>query len=207
MPIDTLLAFIIASAALGFAPGPDNIFVLTQSALYGRNSGILVTLGLCTGLIAHTSAVALGVAALFKTSVVAFTMLKIVGASYLVYLAWQAWRHAAASLEVAASNLSSAGALYRRGIIMNITNPKVSIFFLAFLPQFADPANGPVVQQIFMLGAVFIVVALIIFSSIAITAGALGEWLQRTPRARVYLNRIAAVIFALLALRLAIMTI
>jgi threonine/homoserine/homoserine lactone efflux protein len=207
MPFDTLLAFIIASAALSFAPGPDNIFVLTQSALYGRNSGILVTLGLCTGLIAHTSAVALGVAALFMTSVVAFTILKIVGASYLVYLALQAWRHAAASLEVAASNLRSAGALYRRGIIMNITNPKVSIFFLAFLPQFADPANGPVVQQIFILGAIFIVVALIIFSGIATMAGALGEWLQRTPRARVYLNRIAAVIFALLALRLAIMTI
>ena len=86
MPIESILSFIVASALLSIAPGPDNIFVLTQSALYGKKPGVLVTLGLCTGLIVHTTAVALGVAAIFQTSVVAFTALKVVGAMYLAYL-------------------------------------------------------------------------------------------------------------------------
>lgn len=203
IPVEPLLGFVVASALLSIAPGPDNVFVLTQSALYGKKSGILVTLGLCTGLIIHTSAVALGIAAIFHTSVVAFTVLKIAGALYLAYLAWQAFRASTRSLETPGSNLRSSGALYRRGIIMNITNPKVSIFFLAFLPQFASPEHGPLAPQIFLLGAVFIFVALVIFSAIALLAGALGGWLHRAPRAQVYLNRIAGTVFAVLALKLA----
>ena len=88
MPLESIAAFIVASALLSIAPGPDNIFVLTQSALYGKKSGIFVTLGLCTGLIVHTTAVAFGIAAIFQTSVVAFTILKVLGALYLAYLAW-----------------------------------------------------------------------------------------------------------------------
>jgi len=189
---------------LSVAPGPDNIFVLTQSALHGRKSGILVTLGLCTGLLAHTTAVAFGVAAIFQTSIIAFTVLKLVGAVYLMYLAWQAFRASASNLEAAGPNLRSSSALYRRGIFMNITNPKVSIFFLAFLPQFASPQSGPLAPQIFILGGVFIIVALIIFSAIALLAGALGGWLRSSSRAQVYLNRIAGTVFAGLALKLAI---
>ena len=89
IPIESIMTFVVASALLSIAPGPDNIFVLTQSAVYGKKSGVMVTLGLCSGLIVHTTAVALGIAAIFQTSVVAFTILKVIGALYLLYLAWQ----------------------------------------------------------------------------------------------------------------------
>ena len=203
MPLESISAFIVASALLSIAPGPDNIFVLTQSALYGKKSGILVTLGLCTGLSVHTTAVALGIAATFQTSVIAFTVLKMVGAVYLGYLAWQAFRASASKINAPGSNVRSSVALYRRGIIMNVTNPKVSIFFLAFLPQFTSPEHGPIAPQIFFLGGIFIVVALVIFSAIALLAGVLGRWLHRSPKIQLYLNRIAGTVFGLLALKLA----
>jgi len=203
IPIESIFTFVVASALLSIAPGPDNIFVLTQSALYGKISGVLVTLGLCTGLVVHTTAVALGVAAIFQTSVVAFTILKLAGAVYLFYLAWQAFSASTERIEGHVSTIRSSGALYRRGIIMNITNPKVSIFFLAFLPQFASPENGALAPQIFLLGAVFIGVALVIFSAIAVLAGTLGSWLNSSPKAQVYLNRIAGSVFCALALKLA----
>lgn len=199
---ESILAFTGVSALLSLAPGPDNIFVLTQSALYGRKSGILVTLGLCTGLLVHTTLVAVGVAAIFQTSVVAFTALKVIGAAYLLYLAWHAFRASVQRLDVARSNVHSSGALYRRGIIMNISNPKVSIFFLAFLPQFASPEKGSLAIQIFLLGGVFILVAFVIFAAIAFLSAVLGDWLQRSSRAQKYLNRIAGVVFVALALKL-----
>lgn len=203
LSIDILLAFIAASALLAFAPGPDNIFVLTQSALSGRKAGIMVTLGLCTGLIAHTVAVAAGVAAIFQVSAVAFTALKAVGAAYLLYLAWGAFRAGAEDIEAGESSNLSAFALYRRGIIMNITNPKVAIFFLAFLPQFTDPSAGNVSLQIVSLGAVFMAVAFVCFSLIAILSGFLSQLLRRSPKAQIVLNRIAGTVFVSLAIKLA----
>jgi len=206
MPIDSMLTFIVASALLSLAPGPDNIFVLAQSALYGKTSGILVTLGLSSGLIVHTTAVALGVAVIFQTSAVAFIALKVVGAIYLLYLAWQALSASASTLDAPRLSARSNWVLYRRGIIMNITNPKVSIFFLAFLPQFASPDQGELAPQIFILGGVFLCVSLVIFCAIAVLAGTLGGWLNNSPKAQVYLNRIAGVVFAGLALKLVTVT-
>ena len=203
IPVDSLTTFVVASILIGLAPGPDNIFVLTQSALYGRKAGVFITLGLCTGLIVHTTAVAMGVAAIFNASSVAFTLLKIVGASYLLYLAWQAFRASSIQLQKNQRQILTKSALYRRGIIMNITNPKVSLFFLAFLPQFAVPSNGPMTQQIFFLGAAFILVTLMVFGSIALLSGTLGAWLKRSPKVQVIMNRIAGTIFVGLALKLA----
>jgi threonine/homoserine/homoserine lactone efflux protein len=201
MTLQTILSFFGASVVLAVAPGPDNLFVLTQAAAFGRRAGWLVTLGLCTGLLFHTTAVALGVAALFQASVLAFALLKVCGAGYLLWLAWGAWRAPAASLGGGAGALGS-GALYRRGIVMNATNPKVSLFFLAFLPQFADPARGPVWLQVILLGAVFAVATILVFGSVAVVAGALGDWLSRHARAQVLMNRLAALIFAALAAHL-----
>ena len=202
IPIESLVTFLFASALLSIAPGPDNIFVLTQSALYGRRSGLLITLGLCTGLIVHTSLVAFGVAAIFQASSVAFTTLKSVGALYLLYLAWLAFTAGTSDLESATSTQRSGIALYQRGILMNLTNPKVSIFFLAFLPQFASLENGALAPQIFILGFLFIVVALIIFGIIAMLAGTLGAWLRKSSKTQVYLNRLAGTVFVALALNL-----
>ncbi len=203
IPIETLTTFLIASTLLCIAPGPDNLFVLTQSMVQGRKSGVMITLGLCTGLLFHTTAVALGLAVLFQTSAVAFTILKGLGAAYLLYLAWQAFR--ASSIDTSHPPASTSGsALYRRGIIMNITNPKVSIFFLAFLPQFTAPAAGSVTAQLFLLGGLFIVVALLFFITLALLAGGIGEWFSRSPQAQPILNRIAGTVFAGLALKLAL---
>lgn len=204
IPFDALATFAVASILLDLAPGPDNIFVLTQSALYGRRAGFMVTLGLCTGLVVHTSLVAFGVAALIQASPVAFTVLKTVGAGYLLYLAWGAFRTRASALPADGVPGLTSLQYYRRGIIMNVSNPKVSVFFLAFLPQFADPANGPMAPQIFLLGAIFMALALVIFGAIAILAGTLGDQLRRSPRIQVNMNRVVGLVFVVLALKLLI---
>ncbi len=178
--------------------------MLTQSALYGRKAGILVTLGLCTGLLVHTAAVSLGVAAIFQTSVLAFNILKIVGALYLLYLAFQAFRASATKLDEGGKQKLAWRKLYTRGIIMNITNPKVAIFFLAFLPQFANPSLGSMTIQMLMFGALFIVATLLVFGAVAWFAGFLGEWLKGSEKAQIIMNRIAGTVFTGLALRLAI---
>jgi len=204
IPIETITIFLAASVALAFAPGPDNIFVLTQSALHGRKAGILVTLGLCTGLLVHTAAVSLGVAAIFQTSALAFNILKIAGAMYLLYLAFQAFRAGAAKLDETGKETLVWRKLYSRGIIMNITNPKVAIFFLAFLPQFADPSRGSITIQMLMFGGLFIGSTLLIFGTVAWFAGFLGEWLKGSAKAQIIMNRVAGTVFSGLALRLAV---
>lgn len=203
IPFETILPFFAASVLLAIAPGPDNIFVLTQSALRGRSAGLAVMLGLCTGLIVHSLAVALGVAVIFQTSALAFSALKFLGAGYLLYLAWQAFRASATKFQAEQSPETRLWKLYRRGIIMNITNPKVSIFFLAFLPQFADPSCGPISLQLLLLGGVFIIATILVFGSIALLAGTLGHWLSRSARVQNIMNKVAGTVFVCLALRLA----
>ena len=203
LSLSTVVLFFSAAILLALAPGPDNIFVLTQAALRGKAAGIFVTLGLCTGLIVHTTAVALGVAAIFQASMLAFNLLKYIGAAYLLYLAWQAFHAGAASLSAGSSTVVTPLRLYRRGIIMNVTNPKVSIFFLAFLPQFTDPSRGSIVVQMILLGMLFILATILIFGSISLLAGTLGRWLGQSPKAQVIMNRVAGTVFAALALRLA----
>lgn len=203
IPFDSLLTFFTASILLAVSPGPDNMFVLAQSAVHGRWAGILVTLGLCTGLVVHTTLVALGVAAVFNSSALAFTALKLFGASYLLYLAYQAFRSSSSEVkkEGEAAPLNNFR-LYRRGIIMNITNPKVSIFFLAFLPQFADPSRGSLALQMIVLGNVFILATTIVFGVIALMAGTMGEWLLSSAKAQKILNRMAGTVFLVLAVKL-----
>ena len=200
---EIIMTFFMASVLLGLAPGPDNIFVLTQSTLHGRTAGLIVTLGLCTGLLVHSLAVAFGAAAIFQSSELAFTLLKFAGAAYLLYLAWCIFRAPPASLDTSAVSGPTGWALYRRGIIMNITNPKVSIFFLAFLPQFADPSRGSVALQIICLGGLFILATILVFGAVAISAGRLRNWLMRSARTQLWINRLAAAVFVGLALRLA----
>ena len=199
----TLTLFSSASILLALAPGPDNLFVLTQSAIKGKLVGFVVTLGLCTGLIVHTSAVALGVAALFQASAMAFNLLKFAGAAYLLYLAWGAFRAGTGSLDCAASQETGLWRFYLRGILINVTNPKVSIFFLAFLPQFTKPGNGSLPLQLITLGGIFILATLLVFGGISLLAGVLGQRLRRSARAQKILNTTAGALFAGLALKLA----
>ena len=205
IPIDVLIAFFSASILLALSPGPDNIFVLTQSALSGKFSGIAVTFGLCTGLIVHTLAVTLGVAVIFQTSALAFTLLKIFGAGYLLFLAWQAFRAQAAPLPNGTNGGREYLKLYRRGIVMNITNPQVSVFFLAFLPQFADPARGSLPLQLVCFGGIFIIATILVFGAVALLAGSIRQWLFRSEKTQRILNRIAGTVFVALAVNLVIM--
>ncbi len=202
--LDTAAAFFATAVLLALAPGPDNLFVLLQSAMRGRRAGLLVVLGLCSGLLVHTGAVALGLATLFATSALAFTVLKLAGALYLLWLAWQAWRAGPAETDGSGGAAPSAGRLYRRGIVMNVTNPKVTIFFLAFLPQFVMPDRGSVGLQVVLLGALFMLATLLVFGAIALAGGSLRAWLLRSPGAQVGMNRVAALVFVGLAVRLAL---
>lgn len=204
MPLDSLALFFAASVALCVAPGPDNTFVLTQSSLYGRLAGFGVTLGLCTGLMVHTTAVAVGVTAIFQTSELAFNLLKFFGAAYLLVLAWRAFRAGSTQMNGSGESQISLQRLYGRGVVMNITNPKVGIFFLAFLPQFANPEAGSIGMQMMLLGGVFIIATLLVFGVIAWGAGFIGSWLRRSDRAQSVMNRVAGTIFVALAIRLAI---
>lgn len=203
LSVETLSTFFGAAVLLALVPGPDNIFVLTQSVVSGRKAGVAVVLGLCTGLIGHSAAVAMGVAIIFQTSQLAFTILKYMGGAYLAYLAVQAFRTSTASIDSpVTAGYINLWKLYRRGIFMNITNPKVSIFFLAFLPQFVVPERGVVTLQILTLGGVFIGATIIVFGTVAMLAGTLGEWLKNSYRARSILNKIAGIVFLGLAVKL-----
>jgi len=148
--------------------------------------------------------VTFGLAALFTASAAAFTILKFTGAGYLLYLAALSFRAGTVTGPAAATGRPGSAALYRRGIIMNITNPKVSIFFLAFLPQFVDPSKGALSLQFLLLGGVFIVATIIVFGAISILAAVFGERFRESAFVQKVLNRAAAGIFAGLALKLAL---
>ncbi len=203
LSVETIITFFTASVLLALAPGPDNIFVLTQSALKGRVAGLVVMLGLCTGLIVHSCAVAFGVAVIFQTSALAFSILKYAGAAYLVYLAWKSFTASPEQIQTETSEGPRFLQLYGRGIIMNITNPKVSIFFLAFLPQFADPSRGPIWMQMLLLGGLFIVSTFLVFGGVALLAGSLGQLFNQSKGVQSALHKIAGTVFLGLALTLA----
>ena len=202
LTLQTVLAFFSVSLLLALAPGPDNVFVLVHSAQHGVRAGVLVVLGLCSGLLFHTAAVALGLAALLGASPLAFGALKALGAVYLLWLAWLSWRAPPGLPQGEAAEGLSARQTYVRGVVMNATNPKVAIFFFAFLPQFVDPAIGPVQWQIVQLGACFGVATLLVFGGIAALAGRFGQRLRESARAQQSLNRAAALVFGVLAVRL-----
>ncbi|MEM8795276.1 MAG: LysE family translocator [Pseudomonadota bacterium] len=203
LSFELAIAFALAAFLLSLAPGPDNIFVLTQSALSGARSGVIVVLGLCTGLTVHCLAVALGLAALIQANSTAFTILKFAGAAYLLYLAYKAFRSPVQEMGETAPRLRM-GALYRRGLIMNITNPKVAIFFLALFPQFTDPDAGPLVAQIAQLGLIFVLTTFVVFSVIALAAGGFSTFLTRSPTAQIAINKVAGLVFVGLAAKIAL---
>ena len=203
IPLDVALVFVGVATALAAVPGPDNIFVLTQSVVNGRVAGLIVTLGIALGLFVHTTAVALGVAVIFQTSQYAFTVLKYAGAAYLLYLAWQAFTASKSKFDDEKSKSEAASKQFLRGFTLCIANPKITIFFLAFLPQFVIPENGAIIGQFYQLGALMVGVTLIVFGAVAIAAGSLGAWIKGSPKTQIWLNRISGIVFVSLAFKLA----
>lgn len=202
--VELYISFFLASVLLALTPGPDNVFVLVQSLAQGARAGVVITLGLCSGLVVHTALVALGVAELIRQSQWALPLLALFGAGYLSYLAWMSWQAGLVRVNKNSQDANQRknhfGPLYRRGVIMNLTNPKVLLFFLAFLPQFVR-GDEAVAQQIFMLGGVFIVAALLVFCSIALACVKIQPVLN-SGAGQLWLNRVVALVFAGLALRL-----
>jgi len=173
---------------------------MSNSALKGWRIGLYTTLGLCTGLIGHTILVAIGVSVIFQTSAIAFNGLKIIGAFYLIYLAWLSIQNKELNLGGESKN-SSNRSYYFTGVVMNLTNPKVAIFFLVFLPQFVNSSNN-VTSQIFMLGLLFIFSALFVFTSIAYLSSFLEGVLKKSKTINKNLNLLAALIYIALAVNL-----
>ena len=198
---ETIITFVAASVVLSLVPGPDNIFVMSHSALKGWRIGFYTTLGLCTGLIGHTVLVAIGVSVIFQTSAIAFNGLKIIGAFYLLYLAWLSVQNK--ELNLGGTDKDSTNrSYYFTGVIMNLTNPKVALFFLVFLPQFVNTSNNNVSIQIFLLGLLFILSALCVFTSIAYLASFLEDILKKSKTVNKNLNILAALIYFALAINL-----
>jgi len=175
-----ILSFLGASIILTIMPGPDNIFVLTESLTKGQRNGIAISVGLCTGVLIHTLAAATGLSIIIQKSAIAFSMIKYLGAGYLFYLAYQAYGEAQPTIDLTthkkAHKNEATGPLIKKGFLMNILNPKVSLFFIAFLPQFITNDGMNVTLQMMVLGVVFMMQALVIFSAISILSGSLTRY-------------------------------
>ncbi|MEO1493871.1 MAG: LysE family translocator [Pseudomonadota bacterium] len=195
-----LIAFLTASIALYLTPGADMMFISASGAAGGPRVGIMAGLGVSIGSLSHTVFAVLGLAALVRTSNLAYDALRYAGAAYLVYLAVQTWRAPPPAVQAHVA-VADGWRAFQRGALTNLLNPKVSIFVLAFLPQFADPDAGLVWQQIALFGALFSVASIPFNCAYGAMAGAFAGALRRTGRT---LNRLCAFIFCGLAARLAI---
>ena len=198
--IDTLYLFILATLALAISPGPDNIYVLTQSLSYGSKSGIAVTAGLISGCIVHTTLLAFGISAVITASPVLYTIIKILGACYLLYLAWSVYKTDPKLSLKGDSSAKTYSQLFRQGVIMNLVNPKVLIFFLAFFPGFLWDETENTVLQFYILGITFMVVSFMVFSAIALLAGRISVYLSQNVRAAVFLKWMQIVVFVGIAI-------
>ena len=202
MDATTFAYFLTAAILLTLAPGPDILYLLTKSLADGAKAGIILACGLVSGIIFHTTLVMVGVAALIKSSATALLLLKIFGAAYLLFLAFGAFKSARAAKKISLSRAGSkiaAAALYKRGVLMNVLNPKVLLFFLAFLPQFVNLNSDGASLTILFLGVTFAAQALIIFSSVALFAGRVRNLILRRKNIGQVLNFIEAAVLLIIA--------
>ncbi len=200
----TLFSFLLASIALTLAPGPDNTFVVAQGISRGRRAAITAALGMACGISVHTTAAALGISALLYSSAWAFTVLKFAGAAYLLWLAVKSLKEQTLILRQDAGATPNGFAMFRRGFIMNVLNPKVALFFLAFLRQFVSANAGNAALQMLLLGAVFMVQAAVLFSIIGWLSGSVGAAVLKRPHIAKYFGWLTAGIFASLGVKLAL---
>lgn len=196
MNYEILSAFVLASAALAISPGPDNIYVLTQGVVNGRAYGLATTAGLITGCIIHTTLLAFGVSAIIQNSDGLFFAIKVFGALYLCYLAYQVYRQKGGiELDPNAVRKRSLWQLFKQGFIMNVLNPKVTIFFLAFFPGFLFSEEMSTVWQFYILGILFMAVSFAIFAAIAIMAGTISTYLRAHKGTGTVLKWLQIVVF------------
>lgn len=194
--ISQLIPFFTASVLLTISPGPDIIYVLVQSMANGKRAGIITSLGLVTGIIIHTGLVAFGVSAIIKESEDIFYAIKIFGALYLFYLAYRVYQSKESiSINANVGIGKEEWALFKRGFVMNVLNPKVTIFFLAFFPGFLWEPEGDTIVQFFILGLLFMLQAFMIFSTVALLAGRISRYLRKHEKSGKVLKWVQVIVF------------
>ncbi|TWI64467.1 threonine/homoserine/homoserine lactone efflux protein [Pseudoduganella lurida] len=203
LTLQQTLAFLAAAILITASPGPDNLMVLSMGISKGRRQGIAFGLGCAAGCLSHTLLAVIGVSALIAASPTAFTVLKVAGGLYLVWMGFNAWRYAGVvRIDEVGMADQPLGQLFRKGMVAAMINPKVILFFLSFLPQFVIAANGHVAWQLGALGVLFAAQAAVLFGLIGYFSGAVGQWLSKRPKAGPVLDRIAGTVFIGLGLRL-----
>jgi threonine/homoserine/homoserine lactone efflux protein len=197
--------FLAAVVVLTITPVPDMIYVASRALGQGRAAGVLPTFGVIAGTFVHLGLAALGLAELFRHSPLAFDLVRYLGAGYLLYLAWRvASARDDPGFTAAGGDRAGRARIFFQGLTTNLLNPKVALFYLSFLPQFVDPERGSVALQILLLGSCLNGFGLLVKLTVALTAGGLGDWLRRHPRARRIQAWVTASILAGLALRIAL---
>jgi threonine/homoserine/homoserine lactone efflux protein len=195
--------FLVASALLTVAPGPDIVYVLTRGVSQGRQAGLAAAFGFATGCLFHTLLAALGVAALIRSSDLAFNGVRYAGAAYLVWIGIQALRHRETFVLGAGGDARARWTIYRQSVIGNVLNPKVTLFFLSFLPQFVNADAGNVGVQMALLGTLFMAQTVVIFGAVALFSGWIGERLRAHPAIGERLGLFAGLTFIALGIRVA----
>jgi threonine/homoserine/homoserine lactone efflux protein len=196
--------FIGISWALIISPGPDMLYVISRGMVHGRRAGMLSAVGVVCGILVHTTAAAFGLTLILQTSAFAFLLIKFVGAAYLLYLGIKAWRaQSTFRLEPTASAATS-NALFWQGVLSNVLNPKIAIFFLAFLPQFVDRGGNHVTLQMIILGLTFACFGLCFLLVVGYSSGSIGRWLTYRPQYAQFFQRLAGAILIGLGIRLAL---
>lgn len=201
MNIEILISFVLATSLLAISPGPDNIYVLMQGIVNGKKYGLATVAGLISGCIVHTTLVAFGVSAIIKSNDYLFLGLKIIGALYLLYLAYNVYK-SSSDIVINADNVPKKGLmqLFKQGFIMNVLNPKVSIFFLAFFPGFLFSETLSTVVQFYILGILFMLTSLVIFSLIAILSSSISVYIREHKNSGVVLKWLQIVVFVGIAI-------
>tara|TARA_B100000780_G_scaffold126757_1_gene88875 strand:+ start:60 stop:671 length:612 start_codon:yes stop_codon:yes gene_type:complete len=199
--MEILLSFILAVSILAISPGPDNIFVLMQSVVHGKKYGLATVIGLMTGCIIHTTFVAVGVSAIIKENNSIFLAIKILGTIYLLYLAYKVFTSSSEiSMNTEKIQKKTPFQLFKIGFIMNVLNPKVTIFFLALFPGFLFSESLSISLQFYILGALFILVSFVVFSSIAILGGAISEKIKKSKKIVIWLQWMQICVFVGIAI-------
>lgn len=203
MSVDTAFAYFIACCLLAISPGPDNLYVMSQSIRQGVRIGFALILGLCSGLVLHTAVVAFGAVELIERHPVAYQVIRYFGAGYLIYLAYLLFMAPAITHdeETPQHDRLTPLSAYGRGVIMNLSNPKVIIFFLSLSQPFVNPAAS-LRPQYLLMGLLFILATALVFGAISVFASHLGQRLKRSATAQVVFNRLCALILAGLAIYL-----
>jgi threonine/homoserine/homoserine lactone efflux protein len=207
MPLELYLSFLVAALVVIASPGPDSLNSLTIGMARGRREGVAYALGVGVGCLTHTLWAMLGISAVVAASATLFNVVKWIGVGYLVWLGIQSLRSRGAlvSMNDAPASGRNVAQRFRQGLLTNALNPKVMLFFLAFLPQFVDPRHGvAVIWQLGLMGLTFTVITALAYSALAWSAGTVGARLTKQPRIALWLERATGIVFIAMAARLAL---